>query len=60
MPDLAGVGAEIIYCELTKTITIHYACEIVEIERAPTPIIGETIFLEDYDDDDIIPSSQNL
>ena len=58
MADLSGVGAEIIYDEGTKTVTINYPNEIVQLERAPTPIIGKNLFIEE--DDDIIPSSQNL
>ena len=54
MADLSGVGAEIIYDEGTKTVTINYPNEIVQLERAPTPIIGKNLFIEE--DDDIIPS----
>ena len=58
--DLANVGAEIIYCEVTKSITLYYENHIIMLQRAPTPIINENIVIEEDVEDEDIPSSQNI
>ena len=60
MADLSNVGTEIIYCEATKTITLNYPNETVRLQRAPTPIIDDIGFIEEEEEDEDIPSSQNI
>ena len=57
--DLANVGAEIIYCEITKTVTLYYENHLIMLQRAPTPILNENIIEEDVEDEDM-QLSQNI